>query len=136
MRGCAALERIERKLAGQLFNSWATALTVQQRRCAVRVASSVRSSLRKSQQISRAGNITVKAAAAAAEVPLAAHIRARPAEARIREGARMQGAGNMAVVRSTGADNLESTCDPTAPDAFRAGTRHTHPTCKRRLAKQ
>jgi hypothetical protein len=65
----------------------------------------------------------MKAAGAAAEVQVAAHIQAHPAGVHIQEGAR-----NMAGARSTGAGNLESICGPTAPDASRAGTRRTRPT--------
>ena len=44
----------------------------------------------------------MKAAGAAAEVQVAAHIRAHPTGVRIREGARMQGAGNIAGVHRYG----------------------------------
>ena len=56
----------------------------------------------------------MKAAVAAAEVQVAAHM----AAVNIRAGARS----------TVGAGNLESICGPTDPDAFRLGTLRKRPT--------
>ena len=73
----------------------------------------------------------MRAAGAAAEVRVAAHIQARLVGVRIREGVRnMAGAHSTAgAAHSTaGVGNLESICAPTDPDAFQVGTLRKRPT--------
>ena len=60
----------------------------------------------------------VQVAAHSQEVQVAAHSQAPPAAADIRAGAHS----------TAGAGNLESICGPTDPDAFRVGTLRKRPT--------